>query len=1156
MENENCPCDAEQDPLPRRSWVFSFHGKLVLLVTGTFVVTILLVEFLAFFGAPFHLLRGALEHHEDEAARSLSLVADQKESRLLHWCQERRNDVAWLVNNHARIGRIEAITQAFADLEKEGITDQDRWAKLGEQPAYQTLEKRLKEIQSTYRTTYKRISLVDARSATVILSTDEAELGRNVGKSDFFRKPLEQKGAWLGELDTIPDSTHLLLHVSEAVRQGDGTPLAVLVLQVDLEEALAPLLHTGEGLGIRGEALLVDRNARILTSLKHPLLDGTKPKPLQYRITAEPAVRAAQQERGVINALDYRDEPVLAAYRYLEISPGYGWGMVVKRDRAELLAPLMRNLRRTLYFDLVGLATIVILVSLGTHRFTRPLRVLSETANRVTQGDLTARADIHSRDEVGTLAVALNTMIDRLANYQAKLEAEVKARTAELSQANSQLSTEIAEHKEVKEALRHANVDLNQIFDASVPMAVIDNQCNVIRVNNTYCELFGVSEEDLLKRTCYSIQGNRHCDSLECPIKRIAQGEKRIQFELDIQTHSGQKLSCAVTATPYFGPDNELLGMVQTLLDITERKEAEQALRQSEATLKSVFSAAPIGIALASNRILQWGNDQFCEMIGYPPNEFDGQDTCMFYETAEEYRRVGDVVYARNPAHLPVGLETRLRRRDGTVFDVHLRAAFVDPDNDSNTVVFAVMDITDRKHAEEALKHRLLALTRPSMGTTDLKFSDLFDVDEIQEIQNAFAESTGVASLITDVDGHPITRPSNFCRLCSDIIRKTEKGLRNCMKSDAALGQDSPDGPSFQRCLSGGFWDAGTSIRAGNRHVANWLIGQVFTDEDSEEQMLDYAREIGANEEEYRSALKEVNRMPLEQFQRVSRFLFLFAKLLSRLALQNIQQAKDISERQRAQEELARHRDRLEELVGERTRELEATQQALLRKERLAALGQLTASVSHELRNPLGTIRTSFYLIAKQMRGNDAKVDRTLDRIERNIVRCDTIIDDLLDYSRVRPLTPVETNLDDWLASLLAEQEIPPNVLVSKQLTSNTAVWIDRERLHRCVVNVLSNAVQAMGNEGGNLTLATVRQDGHIAIRISDTGTGIPSDARERIFEPLYSTKTFGVGLGLSIVRQIIQQHGGSVEIDSQLGFGTTITLRLPLEKPRESTHE
>jgi PAS domain S-box-containing protein len=203
------------------------------------------------------------------------------------------------------------------------------------------------------------------------------------------------------------------------------------------------------------------------------------------------------------------------------------------------------------------------------------------------------------------------------------------------------------------------------------------------------------------------------------------------------------------------------------------------------------------------------------------------------------------------------------------------------------------------------------------MGATDetqidistVKFEDLFDLDEIQKIQDAFASATGVASIITDSEGRPITRASNFCHLCNDIIRKTEKGLENCYHSDAELGRRNPNGPIMQPCLSGGLWDGGASISVGDRQIANWLIGQVLDESISQDSMLDYADEIGANREEFQSALGDVTRMSKEQFAKICQALFLIAGQLSRSALQNLQQKRFIAERKQAEAALIDERN-------------------------------------------------------------------------------------------------------------------------------------------------------------------------------------------------------------------------------------------------------
>jgi serine phosphatase RsbU (regulator of sigma subunit) len=203
-----------------------------------------------------------------------------------------------------------------------------------------------------------------------------------------------------------------------------------------------------------------------------------------------------------------------------------------------------------------------------------------------------------------------------------------------------------------------------------------------------------------------------------------------------------------------------------------------------------------------------------------------------------------------------------------------------------------------------------------------VKFADLFDLDEIQKIQDAFALASNVASIITEPDGTPITEPSNFCRLCMEIIRKTPKGLSNCMKSDAMLGRQNTSGPIMQPCLSGGLWDGGAGISVGDQHIANWLIGQVRNETQNDENMMKYADEIGADPEEFRAALCQVTRMSTEQFKNVCNSLFLFANQLSKLAYQNLRLREN-------QQLLEKFNQELEQRVAHRTAELAQSNQEL-----------------------------------------------------------------------------------------------------------------------------------------------------------------------------------------------------------------------------------
>lgn len=163
----------------------------------------------------------------------------------------------------------------------------------------------------------------------------------------------------------------------------------------------------------------------------------------------------------------------------------------------------------------------------------------------------------------------------------------------------------------------------------------------------------------------------------------------------------------------------------------------------------------------------------------------------------------------------------------------------------------------------------------------DLQYTDFFKLEELQTIQDLFADATGVASIITHLDGTPITKPSNFCRLCESIVRQTPKGCKKCMKSDAVLSAQSNSLPSVQTCTSVGLMESSTQIIVHGVPVANWIIGQVRTPELDKVRMKEYAKEIGANIDDFMKALDEVPVMTKEQLLNVSKMLVFSAKQLA-----------------------------------------------------------------------------------------------------------------------------------------------------------------------------------------------------------------------------------------------------------------------------------
>jgi PAS domain S-box-containing protein len=264
-----------------------------------------------------------------------------------------------------------------------------------------------------------------------------------------------------------------------------------------------------------------------------------------------------------------------------------------------------------------------------------------------------------------------------------------------------------------------------------------------------------------------------------------------------------------------------------------------------------------------------------------------------------------------------------------------------------------------------------------------------------------------------------------------------------------------------------------------------------------------------------------------------------------------ISMAQDVSERKATEDELAKYRFDLEQLISERTEQLNKAQEELVRKERLAVLGQLTTTVSHEIRNPLGTIANSLYLLRHALQGEEHEaLHKPLLLAERNVDRCDGIISDLLDFSRQRKSQKERFAFDTWFAEVLEELAIPAEVQCHLDFASEAAVSADSERLRRVVVNVITNALQALDekqNSDKTLEIQTRIVDDRCEIRVRDNGPGMSEEILSRIFEPMFSTKNFGVGLGVPIIKNILESHGGEVAYISEVGKGTTVFMYLPL---------
>ncbi len=252
----------------------------------------------------------------------------------------------------------------------------------------------------------------------------------------------------------------------------------------------------------------------------------------------------------------------------------------------------------------------------------------------------------------------------------------------------------------------------------------------------------------------------------------------------------------------------------------------------------------------------------------------------------------------------------------------------------------------------------------------------------------------------------------------------------------------------------------------------------------------------------------------------------------------------------------------LEQQVYDRTEALRAAQDQLVRSEKLSSLGKLSASIAHEINNPLAGILTFAKLIVRTLdQGTpDDATRRTLVKhlllVERETERCSAIVRNLLDFARDRPLAVKEVDVNSVLeesVQLLANQINIQSVRLTRTAKPVPPVDADFGQLRQAFVNVIMNACEAM-SRGGALTIAVAPAEGGrwVEVAFTDTGPGIAPEHLSKIFDPFFTTKEKGTGLGLSVVYGIVERHGGKIELQSELGKGTRVAIRLPPRKAAE----
>ncbi len=437
------------------------------------------------------------------------------------------------------------------------------------------------------------------------------------------------------------------------------------------------------------------------------------------------------------------------------------------------------------------------------------------------------------------------------------------------------------------------------------------------------------------------------------------------------------------------------------------------------------------------------------------------------------------------------------------------------------------------RESEHRLRLKLDYLMSPEKELKTFSLTDLIDLQTLQEIQDTFSITNGVASLISDPHGTPITQPSNFSAICT-TIRGTDKGLQQCVACNKELGNKTllNRRPTYEQCKNCTLLDGSASIIVEGQHIANWMIGQIKTKNSDRKSLEKYAKTIGADTGKILKEYDALPEMPVEQFKHILELLGCLAKNLSSLGYNNLKLVKDIIEKERLEQEI-------------------------LSTRKLESIGILAGGIAHDFNNLLTSILGNISIAMLDTQDENLPIAHTLENAEKAALRAKELSNQLLTFSKggtpVKTTTSIKELLEESARFVLKGSNVNCIFEIDDDLWP---VEVDSGQINQVINNLIINASQAMPN-GGSINVACqnveldknqsakLKAGKYIRIIIQDRGMGIPKENLEKIFDPYFTTKKTGSGLGLATSYSIISKHEGNITCESEVGVGTTFTIYL-----------
>lgn len=599
-------------------------------------------------------------------------------------------------------------------------------------------------------------------------------------------------------------------------------------------------------------------------------------------------------------------------------------------------------------------------------------------------------------------------------------------------------------------------------------------------------------------------------------------------------TAGGRRYDLVLNARPLVDSSGETIGSIITLSDQTERRLAEEAFKAATNRFLLIFRESPVGLYImrASDTRFVDVNDAFLHITGYDRADLVGKTSLELgiWPHPEAWRKIVRSLARRRQVQ---NLEVQLHRKSGELIDVLGSIIRFDFDGEP-CHLGSIIEISERKAAEREL-HQMNRTLRALSQSNQARVRATDEQGYLNE----------VCRIIVEDCGHAMA----WIALAENDEAKTARAAAHAGVEDGYLQTvritwgDDPLGQG----------PTGTAIRSGKPNCClNTLTDPRFEPWREEALKRGYASSIALpllDGAEAFGALTIYSRQsdPFSDDE---------IKLLEELARDvsyGLISLKLRAIREGAEEVLRRDKEELEQIVQERTRELLRTHEELERSKRLSDIGTLAATIAHELRNPLAAISMAAANI--QRKAKNPVLEKHIHNIESKITESGQIINNLLFYSRLRPPRYETVNLNRLLEEcvLTTEQlaKAGKKARVTTRLTETEGMSIEADpvQMREAFCNVLNNAYDAVDATAGTVGVRTSVGESEVAVYIIDNGTGIAPEIMSRVFDPFFSMKARGTGLGLPVCKQILSLHGGSITLESEVGKGTTVCIKWPRER-------